>query len=158
MAPWDELVLACRLKSDVPQEVVETLQFMMGESTDGPFITPDHPFFVEGPYGSEWRVFFGQGTLYFSGKQYASLEPQLNDHYALTIRTHVRLGSEVIKQFLEWLAPFIDHTEDFLGYTICDETTNHVELIYLEGGDIYYYSTQLWNNPPDIKKVKITDN
>jgi hypothetical protein len=162
-----ELILAFRFKSDIPQNVIETLQFMMAKYSEEPFSTPDHAFFVDQRHpswadtyqpASDWKLFFWHGTGGYSGKAHAFLDwNEFSNQYALTIRTYLRNGDTLVHRFLDWLAPYVDNSQGFLGYTRDQIEPDHIELIYLEHGDIYYYSAQLWKNPPDMKKTRITN-
>ncbi len=65
MAAWDELVLACNLKKDISQEVIDVLRYMVKPLEDieeqavNSVSLPEHPFFKN---NSEW-IFFYMGIL-----------------------------------------------------------------------------------------------
>lgn len=67
----------------------------------------------------------------------------------------VRLGEDLIKAFLDWLAPY-SKTQGFVGYTRCDETPDSINLIHFEGEFVYYDSVALYKTPPVVGRVKIT--
>jgi hypothetical protein len=156
MAPWHELVFTCRLKEDIPQIVIDTLEYMIAPSAKTKFKPQKHQFFED----EVWRVFFIQETAYFVGDSYGVLKQSVEwPFFELTVRARARKGYDTIRNFLDWLVPNIEETDNLLGYTTCDETSHaKVHLIYIEDEDIYYHTVQLWNKPPDIDKTKVTNN
>jgi hypothetical protein len=160
MAPWEELILACNLKSDVPQQVEEILIYLISSLLDELVIDlesisiPDHRFFTE----FYWEDLLGGSTYYFPGTPYGNLtyDPYLHA-YKFTMRTMVRHGDNLVKAFLDWLAPYCE-TQGFVGYTRCDEIPDVIDLIHIEDGTVYYNSVLLYKNPPVVERIKITKN
>jgi hypothetical protein len=163
MAPWEELVLACNLKSDVPQQVEEILIYLISSLLDEPVIDlesisiPDHYFFTERDEFF-WRDLLGGSTYYFPGRPYGNLTYSRGlDAYSFTMRTMVRHGENLVKAFLDWLAPYCE-TQGFVGYTRCDEIPDVIDLIHFDDGTVYYNSVLLYKNPPVVERIKITKN
>ena len=155
MSPWNELVLACNLKQDVPQQILDLLKYIIEPpynfetQTFEPIPTPEHAFF----HYEDWQTILLDDTYYFPGERFASFVLDKQNFYKFTTRTMVRRGDEIIPLFLQWLAPYMV-TEGFVGYTRCDED-EQIDLIYFENGDVFYNSVRLWENPPQIERVKI---
>jgi len=156
MAPWEELILTCNLKGDVPNQVIDTLNYLIAVPVFDfaslkfePYPTPDHHFFHDNDY--HWQDLFGGATSYFPGEPFV----RFSDDRYLTMRTLVRSGDMLVRGFLDWLAPYSE-TEGIVGYTRCDETPDSADLIWFEKGTVYYFSIALYNDPPTVKQVKIT--
>src|SRR5258707_11976987 len=108
MAPWNELVLACRLKRDMPQQVVDLLNYLISLSLQvnpgdpESLATPDHPFFRE----SGWQSLLRWNTAYFPGEPYSNLaltDYEYGGYYEFTTRAMVRRGHILIETFLHWI-------------------------------------------------------
>ena len=109
MAPWDELVLACNLKADVPQQVIDILNYLIAPEFDPttqqfqPISVPEHHFFNPQDY---WQTLLTGDTDYFPGDIYSSLaRDDLFNFYKFTARAMVRRGDLLVAAFLHWLAP-----------------------------------------------------
>src|SRR5262245_8691747 len=117
MAIYQELVLACNLKKDVPQQVIDILNYMIalyldfktGQSYHIP--APDLP-------GDPFT------KLRFDDAQFAQ-------YYKFTTRAMMKSGDWEFALFLLWLVPYSE-TEGFVGYTRDDENEQAIDLIYFE--------------------------
>ena len=132
MGMYTELVLACELKRDVPQEVLDVLRFMcvwQGGSRQPPEHLPDHPLFRM----SHWEYVLRSGSFYFPGETNSTLrvfEP--TNTWYLTARSNLKNYGSEIEYFLQWLAPYSE-TEGFVGYYRYEESP-HPSLIYFAEG------------------------
>jgi hypothetical protein len=158
VAPWNELVLACDLKTDVPQIAIDVLDFLVKPPSDTPtqaISPPDHHFFTF----EAWPWLLDGRTNYFPGDSFALLRSDEKEPHTFrfTARTMVRGGEEMIAAFLHWLAPYCE-TQGFVGYTRCDETSDWIDLIYFDNGDAYYNSIALSDNPVNVKRKKLTED
>jgi hypothetical protein len=157
MGFYQELVLTCNLKEDCPQQVIDILNYMLQteksstHDTDNPN-APDHYFFEIN--NDEWKWFLND-TYYFPGEPFAKLTHVQSGFYQLTLRTMIKYGDEMVAAFLHWLVPY-SYTEGFVGYTRTDETPE-IDLIYFEEGTAYYQEVEMWNTPPTVKLIKITE-
>src|SRR5262249_27895067 len=123
MGPWNELFLACDLKPDVPQQVVDILNYLINPPFDPengeikPIIAPNHQFFRQ----IGWEMTLIGHCYYFSGDIFSLLAfDEKFNYYKFTVRTMVKLGGDLISAFLVWLAPYSE-TNGYVGYTYCDE-------------------------------------
>ncbi len=153
-----ELVLACDLKEDCPQEIIDILNYIFHpehlvidkkDDTNAPKI-PQHDFFQFND--NEWKWFYNDSYA-FSGEAFARLTYDNYGYYKLTLRTMLKYGSDIVAAFLNWIAPH-SRSEGFVGYTRSDEDPE-VNLIYFEDGAAWYKETQFWNTPPTIKSRKL---
>lgn len=130
MGVWYEMILACRLKSDVPSLVIETLNSMIEPLTPLNEILPQHPLFTK----YTWRDIFSMDSLYFPGQPYASLAYQnLLSCYELTLRIKNKYKDELVA-FLDWIVPY-SSIEGFVGYLRADED-NEITLLYFNKGKL----------------------
>jgi hypothetical protein len=157
MGAYYELVLACDLKQDIPQQVIDILSYICdalasGERSES-LVKPDHWFFKQ----ANWSEITGVDTMYLPGDIFAQLTwAEFNQFYRFTIRTTVKHAGEwLIAAFVHWLAPYSE-TQGFVGYTRGDESPDVTDLIYFENGDVYYNTVVLYKNPPEVKRHKIT--
>lgn len=76
MGVWDELVLACDLKKDAPQQVIDILKYLIHTPFDpetqefGKIETPNHRFFDP---VNIWQALLHGETVYFPGESFAQL-------------------------------------------------------------------------------------
>src|SRR5689334_17209749 len=93
MSSYFEMFLACELKFDTPEQVIETLKYMTRRKDYRFNNPPDHPFFKIGPWdsilqqeGSEFHSNVGVGITNF-GEKYRYTKGNTDIYkYALTIR------------------------------------------------------------------------
>ena len=95
---------------------------------------PDHSFFLD--WGSEFWWFYGQEPASFPGEQFAKLTD-----YKLTLRTMIKWGSDTVKDFVDWIAPYSE-TYGSVGYTRNDEI-EEIDLIYFENGGVWYKEVKM---------------
>lgn len=136
--------LACDLKPDCPQQVMDTLHYLT-RVTDYTFSTPpDHTFFtIEG-----WRDFLqsNRGSTCAPGITGSDFRKRLlglkNDEeiyrYTLSFRRTMHDDTEfnvLWWHFLVWLAPY-GETVGYVGY-YREKYTLHPTLIYFQNGKVY---------------------
>jgi hypothetical protein len=161
MAPWYEIFLACDLKENVAQQVIDVLDFLLAVrsmETEAEAIgkietipAPDHYFFLE----SAWYLLLTDHCYYFPGNIFSELRyDKIANAFQFTARAMVRRRGNLIAAFLDWLAPN-SSTNGYVGYTRCDEV-KQIDLIFFEDGDVYYTAVEMWRTPPGITRRKIT--
>lgn len=107
MGKYYEFVMACELKKDLPQEVIDTLNYMLASGETDLVDFPDHPLFeIEDEY--EWNGMLVTKSYYYPGETRTSFSyDDIAQTYYLTIRTHVKGNSNrEIQKFLHWIAPY----------------------------------------------------
>lgn len=175
-----EIMLACNLKENTPQQIIDTLKFMAGTLDYEPENLSFAPLrATEGEddfYGLEehpWRDLFkfpdeGPDLYRFPGTGMVHFHPCNWDtsFYKLTIRvegpTHNDF-EQIWFPFLKWLAPYVD-TEFvgcFAGYfqrVNAVDTINPV-LIYFIEGKVYFSDTRIYAGVKHGKElVEATEN
>jgi hypothetical protein len=154
MAAWEELVLACDLKPDVPEQVINILKYLIGEDSAAPsepIPVPEHQFFSSDDH---WWMFLLQHTYYFPGEPLSKFALDKNSkQYKFTTRSMIKAGQFQVMNFVHWLAPYSE-TKGFVGYTRCDEIPDWLHIIYFEEGSAYYRSIQ-WNEEADPIEVEV---
>jgi hypothetical protein len=159
LGTWYELVVACDLRNDVPQQVVDILNYLISppfnEKTrePEPFLTPEHQFFTR----YQWHTLLLIDCYYFPGDPFGSLTlDEYAKFYKFTARAKHRYH-DLIASFLHWLAPYC-RTQGFVGYTRCDETPENIDLIYIEHDHAYYRSIGYATKPPNLRVAKISED
>jgi hypothetical protein len=129
-----ELVLACNLKHDVPEEVLHLLRFLCeGErAVPRPSDLPAHPFFRT----ERWQSVLNAGSYHLpSGGPSARLIIKewknvtgAQPPKSLIVRCDLKNYDFEIQYFLQWFAPY-SRTSGFVGYYRHEEAL-HPTLIY----------------------------
>ena len=141
MSTYYDLYFVCDLKPDVPNSVIQAIEFALGVEhalTDCP----------KGFDDSHWKGILDathEGVMIFPGDSMASLRsayrgifPSTDDggkvyRQTLSFRTEtIDDGLDTYLHFLEWLALYID-TQGFIGYLHCEYDKSPM-LIYIDSG------------------------
>ncbi|MFD1427635.1 hypothetical protein JOD24_001438 [Kroppenstedtia sanguinis] len=118
-----ELVVAFNLRSDAPEIVIRTLDYMTNiaksiDAEEPDFDPPDHPLFQT----ENWEFMLWRNDGSFAGFPYSELqivEVNGEKYIDVVIRTYISLGFEQIAHFIEWIKPFIEGAGEgkhFIGY------------------------------------------
>lgn len=138
MGMYTELVMACRLRKDTPEDVIKILKYMCRtedvELSDLKIPTNHDLFTTE-----RWNWMLVCDSFYFSGDShttFSTYEGISKDHF-LTVRSNLKNYNNEIENFLDWLSPYMkDH--GFLGY-MRFEATDTPTLFYRKyNGEIVY--------------------
>jgi hypothetical protein len=137
--------VACDLREDTPQQVIETLRYMTSNRDYDFNNPPDLPFFKD----DDWRTFLvceSEGFI-FPGEPHASLREAYRysrsmveggeDVYLHTLSFRCQAKDDGITSyltFIEWLAPY-SSTTGFVGYWIYEDDEDPI-LIYFKDGQI----------------------
>ena len=115
MGMYTELVCAFNLRKDVPQNVIDILQYMTmtrsGENLN--FQLPDHPLFST----ARWSTMLCCDSFYFPGESHSQLEYDSIIGWWMTIRCNLKNYDNEIQKFIDWVRPYMD-TNGFIGYAI----------------------------------------
>lgn len=134
MGVWVEFVMACELKKDIPQQVIDVLTCIDDPSRIElckDLDIPLHPFFQE----EDWPTIFLTDCAYFPGDiNYTFRYDDDSKAYHLTLHFKVK-GNFYVNGFLHWLSPYSD-TQGFVGYTRTNETPE-ISLILFEKDKAY---------------------
>lgn len=166
-----ELMLACDLKADVPQQVIETLRYLTRKEDYEFNNPPDHPFFAPAStyIGHEWwrNIFqpqeppeFGPILGYFPGvwiKEFYRNEYNRTSHLTVRIETGYSAVVDTYYPFLDWLAPYIDteNYDEFIGYFRAENAyrTAAPALLYCNNGRIFFSETTF--SPAEMNEANL---
>ncbi len=129
MGMYTELVFACELKKDTPKEVIDILEYMVGNPRKDPII-PAHELFST----SRWEWMFKSNSYYFDGDTHSTLRfDDMSKAYVLTVRCNLKNYDNEIEKFIDWIKPYVDKIDDYLefkGYYRYEENDKPT-LIYI---------------------------
>lgn len=154
MGMYTEFVMAAELIDSVPNQVIDILEYMLGETRDSPKVLPDHPLFQT----DRWRMMLTCDSAYFAGETYSKFNRRYSNEepYILTIRSNFKNYNREIKLFLDWIGPYLDMTYDpFIGYFRNEEDDDPV-LIYYDGYSKDHPIKLLYIPHNDAKDKKIS--
>src|SRR5215475_970425 len=131
MGMYTELVLACKLKRDVPQEVLNLLRFLCGGVERPPRPAdedlPEHPLFQS----ERWEGVLNAGSFYFPGEPYSNLRVPSDSAY-LTVRSNLKNYGSEIEYFVQWVASYTE-SEGFVGYYRYEESPRPTLIFFHHG-------------------------
>lgn len=134
MGMYTELHYNVELSKDVPEDVINILKFMVGDSEDEPSTLPNHPLFGD----TRWRFMLRCDSYYFNADTHSTLRLDGISHsYYLCIRCNLKNYNDEIELFIDWIDPYLDECiakGEFLGFYRYEED-NEPTLIYRKGGD-----------------------
>lgn len=110
MGMYTQLLLDVRLKKDTPKEVIKILTEMVSKD--------DVCEFWEGRLN--WC--FNSSSYYFNNYNHSEIGfDEIMSAYKLFVYCDFKNYGEEIEKFLAWLKPYIEYTEDMLGYVRYEE-------------------------------------
>ena len=118
MGMYTELVLGVDLRSDTPNEVVDTLTYMLAiDQEDLTPIIPDHELFQT----DRWEVMLRCGSSYFDGGTHSEMSyDKYGRVWRISIRCNLKNYSSEIEKFINWISPYVS-TRGFAGYSRYEE-------------------------------------
>ena len=143
-----DFALACDLKPNTSQQIVDTLAYMTRSSDyrfDDP---PKHPYFSDDPYDS-WRTMLQitPKDTHLAGEVGAILRRVHRYPYAATDQYRYTFSFrrfmlddefyQVWWNFSQWLAPYSE-TQGFVGY-YREELALQPTLLYFRSGEVYLH-------------------
>ena len=102
MGMYTELIFGAGLKKDTPENVIEALKYMIGETEEKP---KDFPL----PDGRCERLF--RCSSYYFGVNEPVIKMWKDDiggNWVLSTRSNIKNYEGEIEAFLEWIKPYID--------------------------------------------------
>lgn len=126
MGMYTELHYNTALKVDVPNNVLDVLRYMLGETEEKPEI-PEHDLFNT----TRWPNMLRSDSYYFDGDTHSTLRHDDNtDTHYLCVRCNLKNYDDEIFLFVNWIRPYIDKNPgDFLGFSRYEEAVTP-DLIY----------------------------
>jgi len=159
------LALNLDLKQDIPQQAIDTLNYIT-RTEDYEFNSPpDHPFFniILDDYGPVWKNILSRpyvpfrdfpGIPSFSFQKVVKGNAQIRYNLNFYLHFHdddMWLGPS---DFLDWIAQY-SYTKGFVGYRLCD-LMGDLDLIFIEGGKIRFFSYYEYD-PNDYQNIQTFD-
>lgn len=132
MGMYTEFHFNSELKADTPDNVIKTLQVMLGEEIGVKL--PEHPLFGD----TRWRFMLICDSYYFDADTYSTLRyDDIARAYFLCIRSNFKNYSDEIKLFIDWITPYLDKEPgEFLGFYRYKKDNNPT-LIYMPEKGIF---------------------
>ncbi len=120
MGMYTEFHFNVELKKDIPQEVINILNFMLNKKEALSPQLPDHPLFQT----HRWRVMLRCDSYYFPADTHSTLRfDDIGKSYYLCIRCNLKNYDNEIEKFIDWIMPYLSHfSGDFLGFYRYEET------------------------------------
>jgi len=129
MGMYTELIFGAGLKEDTPTEVIETLQYMMGDKEDMP---KGYPF----EDGSRHEILFRCGSFYFgvNNPVRKMWYDDISKNWRISTRANIKNYGGEIESFLEWVLPYIDQGSGSKSmYAIVIYEEDETPTIYYKG-------------------------
>jgi hypothetical protein len=125
-----ELNCAFSLRSDTPEEIIDTLLYMTGQDDGEPQSLPSHPFFGS----ARWRHMLRGSDAELDAESYGIAGVEMSEssgRYRITIRCNLINFDNDIDQFIHWITPYI-HAQrgDFIGYTRSQDVEPVTQLLF----------------------------
>lgn len=126
MGMYAELHFNSELKKNIPQNVLETLQYMIDHENE-PKDLPEHELFK----CDRWTMLFTCDSYYFDADTHSTLRfDEISNAYYLCIRANLKNYDSEIEKFIDWIMPYLEKFEgDFLGFYRYEENEQPT-LIY----------------------------
>lgn len=99
MGMYTELIFGASLKPNAPNEVIDSVKFMIGEREEVP----------EGfPFDPDTRT-FNSGSYYFAVNNPVNKMwyDEIGEDWRISIRANLKNYEDEIEKFLDWIRPFI---------------------------------------------------
>ena len=122
MGMYTELRYAAELITDVPGEVIETLQYMTKDKEAINFPQIDHPLFES----ARWQFMLVCDSYYFDADTHSIIRyDEITKTWFLTIQCNLKNYNDEIAKFVSWITPYIQYNRDYpeaiVGYTRYEE-------------------------------------
>jgi hypothetical protein len=116
---YTEFFFRVELKKDVPEYVVEVLEWMCERDVDEPPPIPDHEFFK----CPRWTMLFTCGSAYFPDSGLHKFRDSFwSGQQALFVHSSLKNYDGEIEKFCGWIDPYVDAPKgEFLGYSLYEE-------------------------------------
>lgn len=114
------------LKKNTPNEVIDTLKFMLGETEN--LVKQSHPLFDT----ERWEYMLRMDSYYFDADTHSTLRfDEIAKQYYLCVRCNLKNYNGEIKKFLDWIFPYLDKMEgEFVGFSRYEEFEEPTLIYY----------------------------
>lgn len=126
MGMYTEIYVNVDLKSDTPDEVINTLRAICEKDQASPLLK-DKP--------ARWFILFNSGSYYTPNTECASLTfDTIGGNWSLIGKGDIKNYAGEIQQFFAWLMPYIDAGEgEFVGYHRYEE--DQLPVLVVKSGE-----------------------
>ena len=131
MGMYTHLVLNVTFKEDTPQEVIDTIRYMVGDTEVEP-PKQDHKLFK----CDRWSFCLRCDSAYFMGCTSTVFQNEYGNWY-LTVNSNCKNYTSEYQKFLDYIRPYIEYKE-YLGF-IRYEESDIPTLIYNTRHGIEYF-------------------
>ena len=120
MGMYTELHFNVELKRNVPQDIIQLLEYMVNGGDEWKHSLPDHELFKS----DRWNYMLRCDSYYFSADTHSTIRlDSIAKSYFLCIRCNLKNYEDEIESFIDWVMPYIDaYPGDFLGFSRYEET------------------------------------
>jgi len=102
MGMYTELIFGADLKKDTPENVIEALKYMIGDTEEKP---KDFPL----PNGRCECLFRGSSYYFGVNSPVSKMwKDDIGENWVLSTRSNIKNYEGEIEAFLEWIEPYID--------------------------------------------------
>lgn len=125
MGMYTEVFFRAELKADTPDDVIETLKYMVGDSDDAPKSLPAHPLFV----CERWDVVARCTSAYFPASSGSVLAKSSwsTERWSLSFLSSLKDYDSEAEKFFDWIGRYVvGYPGDFLGYTLYEESEDPI--------------------------------
>lgn len=126
MGMYTELHFNAELIDKPPQQVIDVLSYMTGQS-ETHYDLPDHPLFKT----RRWEIALRCDSAYFPMSPASSFDFE-DGRWQLRVRSNFKDYDAEVEHFLNWVLPYVDADTECLGYYRYEQD-NHPTLIYKAG-------------------------
>lgn len=135
MGMYTELNIGVNLRSDMPENIVNVLKYMLNDIDK--VEPPDHPLFRT----KRWHMMLVCDSYYFDGRTDSSMMiDRINHEYRLNVRCNFKNYDDEIKLFLDFIQPYLE-TDGFLGYMRYEEYDDPTLIYNNTYDDVIEYKT-----------------
>lgn len=131
MGMYTELIFGAKLKKDTPNEIIEALKYMIGETTEKPANFPL-------PQGRCEGLFQGCSSYFAINNPVTKMWlGDIDKQWHINTRSNIKNYGNEIETFLEWIKPYIEGgsgCRDLYAITIYEEQDTPT-LYYLHDAD-----------------------
>lgn len=147
MGMYTEIHFNSKLKANLPKNIVDVLQYMIGERENEPEL-PDHEFFN----CDRWRSLFRMDSYYFDADTHSTLRfDDISSAYYLCVNANLKNYDNEIEKFIDWIMPYLNKDEgEVLGFYRYEETETPTL--------IYATASAQPHNGMETKKIRETLN
>lgn len=117
MGMYTELQFNTKIKNDIPEKVLNVLNYFGDNTKEVPTSLPDHYFFSN---HLRWHQFGKMSSAYFDAEPHCVFKQIYGDKapYSFNMIFNLKNYGNEINLFLDWISPYIYSTtgNEYLGY------------------------------------------